>query len=86
MAKLHFLLKLKIKTRLVNWKRKFWNSCKIIKANTQYKVYKADTATRTETHIKRLEPSERVTEIAGMLSGKDITEAALKTAQELLNK
>ena len=55
-------------------------------ANTQYKVYKADTATRTETHIKRLEPSERVTEIAGMLSGKDITEAALKTAQELLNK
>ena len=55
-------------------------------ANAQYKVYKADTATRTETHITRLNDAERVTEIASMLSGKDITDAALKTAQELLNK
>ena len=55
-------------------------------ANAQYKVYKADTATRTETHITRLNDTERITEIASMLSGKDITDAALKTAQELLNK
>ena len=49
-----------------------------------YKVYKADTATRTETHISRLNEQERVTEIATMLSGKNVTDAALKTAKELL--
>ena len=49
-----------------------------------YKVYKADTATRTETHISRLSDEERITEIASMLSGKNATEASLKTAKELL--
>ena len=49
-----------------------------------YKVYKADTATRTETHISRLNDEERITEIASMLSGKNTTEASLKTAKELL--
>ena len=49
-----------------------------------YKVYKADTATRTETHISRLNDEQRVTEIASMLSGKNATEASLKTAKELL--
>ncbi len=51
-----------------------------------YKVYKADTDTRTETNIRRLTDEERVTEIAAMLSGKEISESALKTAQELLSK
>ena len=51
-----------------------------------YKVYKADTDKRTETHISRLTEDERITEIASMLSGKDVTEAAMKTARELLNK
>lgn len=55
-------------------------------ANAQYRVYKADTTTRTETHISRLNQKERVQEIATMLSGKELTSAALKTAQELLNK
>ena len=51
-----------------------------------YKVYKADTDKRTETHIRRLTDEERITEIASMLSGKDVTEAAMKTAKELLRK
>lgn len=51
---------------------------------THYKVYKADTATRTETHISRLSEAERITEIASMLSGKNVTEAAMNTAKELL--
>ena len=55
-------------------------------ANAQYRVYKADTDTRTETHIIRLKQEERAQEIASMLSGKEITTAALETAQELLNK
>ena len=49
-----------------------------------YKVYKADTDKRTETHISRLTETERITEIASMLSGKDLSDAAIQTAQELL--
>ena len=55
------------------------------KGTHHYKVYKADTDKRTETHIRRLNDEERITEIASMLSGKDVTEAAMKTAKELLN-
>ncbi|MBR1878112.1 MAG: DNA repair protein RecN [Paludibacteraceae bacterium] len=51
---------------------------------THYKVYKADTATRTETHISLLNNEERITEIASMLSGKHATEAAIMTAKQLL--
>lgn len=50
-----------------------------------YKVYKADTDTRTETHISRLTEEQRITEIATMLSGSNITQAAISTAKELLN-
>ena len=51
---------------------------------THYKVYKADTDKRTETHIRLLNEEERVNEIASMVSGKNVTDAALKTAKELL--
>ena len=51
-----------------------------------YKVYKADTAQRTETHISRLNEDERIQEIATMLSGNDVSESALKTAKELVNR
>ncbi len=49
-----------------------------------YKVYKDDTADITQTHILQLSTEERVNELAQMLSGKNITEAALRNAQELL--
>ena len=55
-------------------------------AQEQFRVYKADTSTRTETHIIRLTDDERIRDIAAMLSGKQITDAALATAKELLNK
>ena len=51
---------------------------------THYKVYKADTDRRTETHIRRLTNDERIQEIASMLSGKNTSEAVLNTAKELL--
>ena len=51
-----------------------------------YKVYKADTAQRTETHISRLNEDERIQEIATMLSGNEVSESALKTARELVNR
>lgn len=56
------------------------------KGETQFRVYKADTATRTETHIKRLSAEERVHDIATMLSGKNPTQSALDTAKALLTE
>ena len=49
-----------------------------------YKVYKADTATRTETHISRLNNEERITEIATMLSGNKPSPEAVANAKQLL--
>lgn len=56
------------------------------KGNTQFKVYKTDTEDSTTTHLRRLEESERVDEIARMLSGATIVESALTHAKEMLKK
>lgn len=55
------------------------------KGQTQYLVYKADTDTRTESHIRLLTEAERVEQIAAMLSGNHPTPAALTTAKQLLH-
>ncbi|WP_270460617.1 DNA repair protein RecN [Bacteroides intestinalis] len=49
-----------------------------------YKVYKQDNETETNSHIRRLADEERVEEIAHMLSGATLTEAALNNAKALL--
>ena len=49
-----------------------------------YKVYKRDNDTETISHIRRLADEERVEEIAHMLSGATLTEAALNNAKALL--
>lgn len=49
-----------------------------------YKVYKQDNETETNSHIRRLADEERVEEIAHMLSGAILTEAALNNAKALL--
>ena len=49
-----------------------------------YKVYKRDSDTETNSHIRRLTDEERVEEIAHMLSGATLTEAALSNAKALL--
>jgi DNA repair protein RecN (Recombination protein N) len=54
------------------------------KGAQHYRVYKDDSGAQTQTHIERLSDNERVNELAQMLSGKNITDAALKNAQELL--
>ena len=51
---------------------------------THYKVYKEDTETGTNSHIRRLSDEERVQEIAHMLSGSTLTEAAMNNARALL--
>ena len=50
-----------------------------------YKVYKEDTETGTNSHIRPLTHEERINEIAHMLSGATLTEAALNNAKALLN-
>ena len=52
---------------------------------THYKVYKEDDDQGTTSHIVRLSPKERVKEIAHMLSGTTLTDAAINNAKELLN-
>lgn len=54
------------------------------KGNRHYQVYKQDTAETTISHIRSLSPEERVTEIAKMLSGSRISDAAIQNAKELL--
>ena len=44
----------------------------------------ADINRDGETHIARLTPDERTTEIAKMLSGSEVTEAAMTQARILL--
>lgn len=50
-----------------------------------YKVYKEDTETGTNSYILQLNQEERINEIANMLSGATLTEAALNNARALLN-
>lgn len=54
------------------------------RGTTHYKVYKEDTETGTHSHIRLLTDEERVKEIANMLSGATLTEAAMNNARELL--
>lgn len=49
-----------------------------------YKVFKVETPQGTQTQMKQLEPDERIHEIAQMLSGESVTEAALQNSRELL--
>ena len=51
---------------------------------THYKVYKEDNASGTTSHMQLLSHEERISEIAQMLSGDNITEAAVTNAKELL--
>ncbi len=51
-----------------------------------YKVLKEETEEGTLSHMRELTQEQRIEEIAQMLSGSDITQAALANAKELLKK
>ena len=55
------------------------------KGKQHYRVFKDETGLQTQTHIERLSIENRLTELAQMLSGKNITEAALRNAEEMLS-
>ncbi len=53
---------------------------------SHYKVYKEEQTDGTTSHMRRLNAQERVSEIAQMLSGSEISEAAIKNAEQLLRQ
>jgi len=54
------------------------------KATTHYKVEKKDKSGRTQTQIRKLSEEERINELAKMLSGERISQAALENAKALI--
>ena len=56
------------------------------KGNVHYFVYKEDEGGRTLTRIRQLDPEQRITELAHMLSGSTVTEAAMENARQLLSE
>ena len=54
------------------------------KGKTHYKVEKIDFEGKTQTKIRQLSPIDRVNEIAKMLSGERISNAALENAKALM--
>lgn len=55
------------------------------KGQQHYKVYKQDISNNIVTQLKQLSENERITEIAEMLGGKNITSTAIEHAKELLS-
>lgn len=56
------------------------------KANQQFFIEKKLVENKTVTHVKKLKDEGRVLEIARMLAGKNMTEAVIEHAKELLNE
>jgi len=55
------------------------------KGSSHYFVYKFDNKNTTETSIRKLNQEERVKEIAQMLSGSELTDAAIEHARNLIS-
>lgn len=55
------------------------------RGSKHYHVYKDDRSDSTFTRVKLLTPEERVMELARLLSGSEVTEAAIRNAKELLD-
>ena len=53
--------------------------------HTHYKVYKTEEKDATRTRIAQLDYNERILEIAGMMSGATLTQAALDNAKTLID-
>ncbi len=56
------------------------------KGDSHFKVFKKDEETRTLTHVRRLDEEARVREIAAMMSGSEVGDAALNNARVLLGR
>jgi DNA repair protein RecN (Recombination protein N) len=76
--------------------RRLSNECQIMaithqpqiasQAHKHYKVEKTEQGDRTVSRIIPLSNREHIQEVASLMSGEDITEAALKSAEQLIDK
>lgn len=55
------------------------------KGQVQFEVIKSHDSTKTSTDIKRLNETERIDAIATLISGSSVTDAARKSAMELMS-
>jgi len=55
-------------------------------AHKHYKVEKVEEGERTITKIVSLSDEEHIQEVAGLMSGEEITESALSSAKELIER
>ena len=55
------------------------------KASAHYIVEKKEEKERTRTYVRLLSEDERIYEVARLMSGEDVTKAALETAKTLMN-
>ena len=53
-------------------------------ADAHYTVEKVDAGERVVTKIRELSKSERITEVAKLISGEEISESSLVSAKELI--
>lgn len=51
-----------------------------------FKVFKTDAENRTVTHVEQLDSLGRVNELASMISGSQVTDAAIEAARQLLSE
>ncbi|WP_430809806.1 MULTISPECIES: DNA repair protein RecN [unclassified Carboxylicivirga] len=56
-----------------------------VKGDHHFKVFKTDSADKTISNIRKLSHEDRVVEVAKMLSGSSLSEAAMANARTLLN-
>ena len=56
------------------------------KSSIHIKVFKTTNENKSKTEVKILNKDERVLEIARLLSGRSISDAAISNAKELLNQ
>ncbi len=54
------------------------------KSDQSYRIYKESDESKTYTHIEKLDSESKVTEIARLLGGEEITETAIRNARELI--
>ncbi len=54
-------------------------------ADNHFAIEKKTTGNRVLSSLKKLSDDEKVTEVAKLLSGEDVTSASLKSAKELMN-
>ena len=55
-------------------------------ADNHIKINKKITEEKTETKVEKLSPKQRVTEVARMIGGIEISEKTIAHAQEMLTK